>query len=141
MNLTVPISYFSEHNPWRYEYLTFFYYYKKQVKYSFLHQFCSDSHETSTVRFTILYPLKGQCHYISTASLKHSAKSKMQYFAAEVAFPRELHNKNGTIGFSSFLWIQWYIICHERKCLKLSHPSIFQIMCQEQCQAFSFLHI
>jgi hypothetical protein len=39
-------------------------YLKKQVKYSFLHQFCLDSHETSTIRFRILYPLKRHCNYI-----------------------------------------------------------------------------
>jgi hypothetical protein len=45
LNLTVPESYFSEQYPWRYEHFTCFDITKKQVKYLFLHQFCSDSHE------------------------------------------------------------------------------------------------
>src|SRR6266581_4629576 len=65
----------------------------------------------------------------------------MQYLAAEVTFPRVLRNKNGTIRFSSFRRIQRYIICHEKKSLKLSHLAFSQIMCQEQCQAFRFFHI
>jgi len=42
---------------------------------------------------------------------------------------------------SHFYEIEWYIICHEKKCLKLSHPCFSHIMCQEQCQAFSFFYI
>jgi hypothetical protein len=33
-------------------------YFKKQVKYSFLHQFCSDLHEAGTVRFYAMKPNK-----------------------------------------------------------------------------------
>ena len=46
-------------------------YFKKQVKYSFLYQFCLDLHETGIIRFRILYSLKGQCNYVTQASRSH----------------------------------------------------------------------
>src|SRR6266567_8511849 len=75
-NLPVPMSYFSEKNSWRYEYFTLVYIFFKKVKYSFLHQFCSDLHETSTIRFRISYPLKGHCDYIITAPLPYVPNQK-----------------------------------------------------------------
>src|SRR6266568_8120796 len=75
-NLPVPMSYFSEKNSWRYEYFTLVYIFFKKVKYTFLHQFCSDLHETSTVRFRISYPLKGHCDYISAAPINMMPNQK-----------------------------------------------------------------
>ena len=87
--------------------LHFFLYYKKQIKYSFLHQFCSDSHETGTIGSRIPYPLKGHCDYISTTSLTYCQIEKMQYFALKVAFPRDLRNKN-----ICWEYMFWYMTCN-----------------------------
>ncbi len=89
----------------------------------------------------ISFKWKLRLHNHSIINIVPNRKKKTQYFAPQVAFPRDLRNKNSTVGFSSFLRIQRYIICHEIKCLKFWHPLFYQIMCQEQCPAFHFLHI
>ena len=65
-------------------------------------------------------------------------RKKTQYFAVEVAFPCDLHNKNSTIGFSSLLRIQQYIICHEIQCLKIWHSLFYKSCARHNAKPFAF---